>query len=255
MTKGTIRIYPGIEALSKAAAELFTERALHCVASKGRFAVALSGGQSPQQTYRLLAGEPYRDRIPWQQIHVFWGDERCVPRGHPKNNARMAFDALLDYVPIPRGHIHPISSEDLPQKCADAYEKLLRDFFLDQPPRFDLTFLGLGEDGHTASLFPNTPVLDDQTRWVRDVHPVGQDMFRVSLTAHIINQGALIAFLVYGSNKSYILQQVLSGPFRTHDLPAQLIRPVEGQLLWLVDESAASDLPRNLTQSRLRLLR
>ncbi len=247
-----VRIFRGIGALIKAAADLFADTARNSVASRGRFVVALSGGQTPKNAYQLLAGTTYSERIPWEQTHIFWGDERCVPRDDPKNNARMAFDTLLNYVPIPRSNIHPIPSEESSEKCADAYEKLLRDFFQDQPPRFDLIFLGLGENGHTASLFPNTPILSEQKRWVRHLYLAEQNMYRVSLTSVIINQATLIAFLAYGGNKSHILQQVLAGPFQPQHLPAQLIRPVQGDLLWLVNESAAiellrSDLPPDLS--------
>jgi 6-phosphogluconolactonase len=250
-----VRIFNGMEALSKAAADLFTKTALHSVASRGRFAVALSGGQTPREVYRLLAGEPYREQVPWQQTHVFWGDERYVPRDDPMNNARMAFDAFLDHVPIPRSNIHSIPTEESPEQCAATYEKLLRCFFQDQRPRFDLIFLGLGEDGHTASLFPNTPILSDEERWVGDLYVAGQNAHRLTFTASLINQANLIVFLVFGSNKSHVLQQVLSGPFRPQDLPAQLVRPVEGDLLWLVDESAAFELQQNALSSDLPLVK
>ncbi len=240
-----VHVFDGIESLSRAAADLFTETARNSVKLRGRFVVALSGGHSPRNAYELLAVAPHRELVPWQQTQVFWGDERCVPREDPNNNARMAFDTFLDRVPIPRSNIHPIPSEELPKECAEAYEKLLRDFFQDQPPRFDLIFLGLGENGHTASLFPNTPILSDQEHWVKDVYLTGQNVHRVSLTAVIINQAAVIAFIVCGSNKSGILQRVLCGPFRPQDIPAQLIRPVTGELLWLVDKSAASELHPN----------
>ena len=237
-----IRIFGRIEALSKAAADLFEETARLSVASRGRFVVALSGGRTPRNAYQLLAGTPYRERIPWQQTYVFWGDERCVPRGDPNNNARMAFDTFLNYVPIPRSHIHPIPSEELPEKCADAYENLLRDFFQDQAPRFDLILLGLGEDGHTASLFPNSVVLEEQNRWVRELYLPEQKMYRVTLTPLIINKATRIAFLVQGADKAHIVRQVLAGPLQPKHLPAQLIRPTEGDLQWLMDDSAAAGL-------------
>jgi len=237
-----IRIFGGIEALSKAAADLFAETAQHSVESRGRFVVALSGGQTPRNTYRLLADPPYRERIPWLQTYVFWGDERCVPRGDPNNNARMAFDIFLSNVPIPESHVYPIPSEDLPEKCAVAYEKQLRDFFENQPPRFDLILLGLGKDGHTASLFPNTPVLEEQNHWVRELYLSEQSMNRITFTPLIINQAVRIAFLVQGADKADIVRQVLAGPLLPRQFPAQLVCPTEGELLWLLDDSAAAGL-------------
>ena len=232
-----------MEALSKAAADLFVQAARSSVEARGRFVVALSGGHSPERTYQLLASVPYRDQVAWDKTYVFWGDERCVPRDDPRNNARTAFAMLLNHVPIPRGHIHPIPSEELPSEAADRYETTLRNFFRTQPPRFDLIFLGLGEDGHTASLFPNTTILEEWDRWAKEVYLTDQNMYRVSLTAPTINQAATIAFLVCGSNKSRVLREVLSGPGRPQELPAQLIGPIAGDLLWLVDDEAARELP------------
>jgi 6-phosphogluconolactonase len=239
-----VRICTGMEELSLVAAQLFVKAAQNAVASAGRFAVVLSGGHTPELTYRLLGQEPCRGRVNWQETHVFWGDERCVPRDDARNNAAMAFETLLDHVPIPRSHVHPIATEKSPEHAADHYEKLLREFFRDLPARFDLVFLGLGDNGHTASLFPHTPILDEQDRWVKEVYLAEQHMYRVSLTAPIINQAATVAFLVSGRNKSRVLRQVLLEPPRPQELPAQLIHPTDGDVVWLVDEDAAADLPR-----------
>ncbi|GLI39955.1 6-phosphogluconolactonase [Geobacter hydrogenophilus] len=233
-----IRVYLDREALSLAAAELFATAAQSAVLDMGRFAVALAGGDTPRRTYEILAHEPFRNRVPWEKTHVFWGDERCVPAADPRNNARMAGRALLDHVPIPDGQVHPMVCGQAPQDTAKEYEALLRSYFPGDLPYFDLILLGLGENGHTASLFPQTPVLDERRRWVADVLLADEGMCRLSLTVPVINQASRVVFLVSGVNKASILREVLEGSPDPHRVPASLIRPA-GQLVWLVDRDAA----------------
>ncbi|MBI5570413.1 MAG: 6-phosphogluconolactonase [Desulfomonile tiedjei] len=240
--RGVVRVYSGEETLSRAAADLFEKTAHRAVDLRDGFAVVLSGGHSPERAYRLLAEHIYRERVPWDKIDVFWGDERCVARDDPRNNARMAFDRLLGHVPIPEIRLHPIPVEEPPEQAADRYEELLRNFFQGRPPSFDLVLLGLGENGHTASLFPGTPILEEHSRWVKEVYVPEQHMYRVSLTVPIINQASTVAFLVHGPSKSRVLREVVKGPLRPRDLPAQLIVPADGELLWLVDAEAAREL-------------
>lgn len=235
-----IRICDDPEALSHAAAELFTAQARQAVTDRGRFSVALSGGDTPRRTYELLAQEPFRDLVPWQNTHIFWGDERCVPANDLRNNARMACQVLLDYVPVPSEQVHPMICNGSPQEPAVAYETLLRGFFADGRPRFDLILLGLGENGHTASLFPGTSVLEEQLRWVAEVPVAEELMCRLTLTAAVINQAARIVFLVSGHDKAAILRKVLEETPDSHTIPACLIKPAHGELLWLVDQDAAS---------------
>ena len=235
-----IWLYNDYAALSDAAAGFFVQQARQAAQTKGRFSVALAGGHTPQRTYQLLAQPPYSDRTPWGQIHIFWGDERCVLPDDPRSNARMARQVLLDQVPIPTSQIQPIPCSRSPQVAAEMYEGGLQAYFGDQPSRFDLVFLGLGENGHTASLFPGTPVLEEQERWVAAVHVAEQDMDRVTLTAPLINQAAVIAFLVSGASKAGALREVLEGLEDSNRLPAQLIQPADGELHWLVDREAAS---------------
>lgn len=235
-----IWVYADLESLSRAAAGFFVQQARQAVQAHGRFSVAISGGHTPQHTYELLAQQPFRDRVPWAQAHVFWGDERCVPPDDPRSNERMARRALLDHVPIPPAQIHPIPCTQAPRQAAEEYEALLRDFFAGRPPSFDLALLGLGENGHTASLFPGTPVLEERERWVAEVHVAEQDVYRVTLTAPLINQAAVVAFLVAGAAKAQVLHEVLEGPSDPHRLPAQLIQPTSGELHWLVDQEASS---------------
>ncbi|MBI4964413.1 MAG: 6-phosphogluconolactonase [Desulfomonile tiedjei] len=238
----TIRVFSDTEELSKAAADLFVQSSRDAVAAKGRFSVALSGGGSPRETHRMLAQSPHREKVPWEKVHVFWGDERCVAPGDPRHNATTAFEDMLNHVPVKTNHIHAISCNESPGTAAEAYDSLLRDFFKDTPTSFDLIFLGLGQDGHTASLFPHNPVLDEKERWAKEVFVPEQRMYRVTLTAAVINRADYVVFLVYGDGKSQVLRDVLEGPHAPQLLPAQLIRPAKGKLLWLVDESAASKL-------------
>ena len=237
-----IRIYPDFESLSTGAAELLAQLATASVEARGRFSMVLSGGNTPRRTYELLSQDPFRGRVPWEKAHVFWGDERCVPANDPRNNSRMARQVLLDCVPVPSGGIHPIECAQSPEDAALRYESLLRAFFADGPPRFDIVLLGLGENGHTASLFPFTPVLDERERWVSEVHAADQNISRITMTAPVINQARAVVFIVSSASKAQVLQEVLEGPGDPSRLPAQLIHPelYGGDLYWLADKPAAS---------------
>jgi 6-phosphogluconolactonase len=237
-----IWVYDDHDALSAAAAGLFAQQAR---LAQGRFAVALSGGNTPRRAYQLLSAPPWAEQVPWDRVHVFWGDERCVPADDPRNNAHVAQGLLLVHVPIPPAQVHPIRCAENPQRAAEDYERLLVDFFPHAQPRFHLILLGLGENGHTASLFPHTPVLDSE-EWVSAVYLADQDIYRVTLTAKVINEARVVAFLVSGAGKAATLKQVLEGPDRPRDLPAQLIRPRDGELHWLLDRDAAASLEQTV---------
>jgi 6-phosphogluconolactonase len=240
---GLIKVYPDLESLSRAAAELFVREAQAARSARGRFSVALSGGGTPGRTYELLAGAPFREQVDWAGVHVFWGDERCVPWDDPRSNARAAYRAFLSRVPLPGDQMHPLDCTGNPEAAAWRYEALLREFFGGGPPRLDLVFLGLGENGHTASLFPHTPVLKEQERWAAAVYVAEQDLYRVTLTAPLLNQAARVVFLVAGAAKAGVLKEARQGPTDPERLPAQLICPQSGELLWLVDQAAAGQLP------------
>ena len=240
-----IQIYPDLESLSRAAAARLVRQAEQAVAARGRFGVALSGGRTPRRTYELLGQAPWKDQGPWDRTFVFWGDERCVPLNDARSNARLAREAWLDRVPIPRGQVHPIECGAAPAAAAARYEALLREFFGGGPPCLDLVLLGLGEDGHTASLFPGSPVLHEQQLWVAPVYVAEQEFHRVTLTAPILNQAAAVAFLVAGAAKAAVVREVLQGPRDPLRLPAQLIRPEAGELHWLVDAAAAGALEKS----------
>lgn len=234
-----IRIFDDPEALSRGAADFFVRLARQAVAARGRFSVALSGGGTPRRTYELLAQPPYRDRVDWGRTHLFWGDERCVAPDDPRSNARMAREALLRHVPIPAAQVHPLDCRPSPAEGARCYADLLRDFFGVGEPRLDLILLGLGEDGHTASLFPGDPALSEIERWVAAVYVPEQDLHRLTLTAPFINQSREVAFLVAGTGKAAVVREVIEGPRDPQRLPAQLIHPHPGELHWLLDQAAA----------------
>lgn len=236
-----LTVFDDRAALANGAAALFASQAQKAVAERGRFTVLLAGGETPRLTYQALAQEPFRSTVPWECVHCFWGDERCVPPDDPRSNALMARQALLDHVPVKPENVHPLNSKLPPQQAADAYGIDLATFFGQESPCFDLVLLGLGDDGHTASLLPGSPALDEHFRWTSVARRPEEDFSRVTLTAPIINQAATIAFLVAGSSKSAVLAHVLNGELPPY--PAQLIQPESGELHWLVDREAIGTHP------------
>lgn len=232
--------------VSQRVAELFVQLATEAVSSSGRFAVALSGGTTPKALYALLASDQFRPRVPWSNVHLLWGDERCVPPDHHESNYRMTREALLDKISIPEANVHrmPVEQEDH-NRAADEYEQTLREFFglgAGKWPRFDLILLGMGEDGHTASLFPGTAALDVADRWVVANYVEKLKAHRLTLTASVINRAANIVFLISGASKAAVLKEVLEGEYQPHRLPSQLIQPVAGKLLFIIDREAAREL-------------
>lgn len=241
---GLVRV-PDLATLSRNAAERFVLLARQAIAARGRFSIALSGGATPRPLYTLLASPGFAPRVDWTRVYVFWGDERAVPPDDPASNFRMANETLLSQVPIPVQNIHRISAEKGAPEAAQEYEKTLRDWFqpaVDAVPQFDLVLLGLGENGHTASLFPHTAVLHQVERWVAGYHVAETNMDRITLTVPVINAALNILFLVAGPDKAPTVRAVLRGDYRPDDLPAQLIQPAAGHVVWLLDKSAAQDL-------------
>jgi 6-phosphogluconolactonase len=237
-----VRVFADAGNLCRAAADLFVARADAAIGRDGRFTVALSGGQTPLGTYELLALSPWRDQVAWDRTHVFWGDERCVPEDDPRCNAFTARRVLLDRVPIPAENVHPIACDLSADQAAHRYEALLRSFFPVPPSGFDLVLLGLGADGHTASLFPGSKVLAETEQWVAVVHPEAHGVPRVTLTVPFINRASAVVFLVAGTAKAGVLGLVLEGGDDGAHLPARFIRPAAGGPCWLVDEAAAAEL-------------
>jgi 6-phosphogluconolactonase len=249
MPQAEIDVFPDKAALTRAAAEHFVAVAAEAIGARGRCLIALAGGSTPKPVYELLATAPYAARVEWGRVHLFWGDERCVPPDHPESNYRMTREALLDRAPIPPDNVHRISGEREPDAAADAYERLLRKFFpaaegAAPAHSFDLELLGLGHDGHTASIFPGSPAVAETRRWamaVRAQQP--PQVWRVTLTPPVLNAAANVAFLVSGADKAARLQDVLRGGGSSSLLPAQLIQPTAGSLRWMVDAAAAASLP------------
>jgi 6-phosphogluconolactonase len=235
-----IRVFPEEVSLANAAAQLVLDCSAAAIARDGHFALALAGGSTPRYLYQKLASETYKQRVNWAKTYFFWGDERCVPPDHPESNFRMARQAVLDFVPIPPDQIYRMPGEINPQTGADVYQQTLSRFF-ETIQRGDYTFdvvlLGLGEDGHTASLFPGIKEATDPKSWVIASYIRAFDSWRLSLTPAIINKASKVIFLVSGSNKANILHEVLCGQ---NDYPAQLIRPHRGKLLYMVDAAAAA---------------
>jgi 6-phosphogluconolactonase len=245
--RAKVKIFPDPAALSRAAAEQFIEIANNATEAHDIFSVALSGGTTPQLLYSLLGSEPFSERVNWSKTHIFWGDERCVPPDNPESNYLKAHQVLLNHVPIPEENIHRILTEMPPEQAAEDYEETLLRFFSslsDEEERtqasFDLILLGMGDDGHTASLFPGTAVVYEETRWVRALYADKLAAWRVTLTPAILNRARHIIFLVAGAVKSYTLQRVLYGSYHPDRYPAQVIRADNGDLMWMVDEAAAA---------------
>jgi 6-phosphogluconolactonase len=243
-----VAIYPDEDSLMRAEAEHLVSLGGDAIVERGRFLLALAGGSTPRRLYEILSTPTFAHRIDWSRTHVFWGDERCVPPDHPESNYRMAREALLDRVPIPQENVHRMRGEDTPERAAQAYEGLLHDFFFgssDGPLRrsFDEALLGMGADGHTASLFPGSASLTDSRRWVVAQHvDRPQPMWRLTLTPVVLDAAADVSFLVTGAAKAQRLWEVLEGGPREPSLPAQLIRPVDGSLHWWVDAAAGARL-------------
>ena len=241
--------FPTADALAADAARRFVSVAAQAVRETGRFVVALAGGSTPRRLYELLATPEYADRVDWARMHVFWGDERCVPPDDRASNYRLARAALLDRVPIPTARVHRIRGEDEPVRAAAAYEVELRAAFATPhgPPRvqggrrFDLILLGMGSNGHTASLFPGHAAVRERERWVMAEHVAEVAAWRITLTTPVLNAAAHVVFLVTGAEKAATLQRVLDGPVRPDALPAQAIAPADGVLTWLVDAGAGGE--------------
>lgn len=233
-----IKVCSDLESLAQAAAEIFVEQSKIAIIQSKRFSVVLSGGNTPLRTYELLGKEPYRSQVDWSRVYIFWGDERCVPPSDARSNYGMAYRSFLSHVPIPTHQIHPILCTRDPEKVATQYQTLLTEYFASLIPSFDLVFLGLGKDGHTASLFPDSSALNEKVRWVTHVQNAADNFARITLTSQLLNQAQLVVFLVTGQEKAVILKEVLAPIEPSHPLPARSIHPIDGKVIWLVDSSA-----------------
>jgi 6-phosphogluconolactonase len=238
-----VLVFDTPEQVAQAAAERFVDYSIASIHEHGSFAVALAGGSTPRRAYELLGTDEFKDRVDWLRVHLFFGDERMVPPDSPESNYRMVNDALISRVRLPPENVHRINGETAPQASAESYDAELKRFFgATDWPRFDLVFLGMGDDGHTASLFPGTDALKENAKWVIVTTHPRSGQARITLTLPVINHAARVIFLVTGEKKAAPLARVLHGDAANDEMPAQKIRPVNGILEWLVDRSAASEL-------------
>ena len=233
-----------LEELSRRAAEFVAQYVISLAKKKDRVSIALCGGETPRGLYQHLARDNFQITIPWRQIHLFWGDERWVSLQHKESNYRLAYEALISRVPIPPENVHPMVGETTdPQKAADAYEKKLRGFFgssRERWPRFDLAILGIGTDGHTASLFPGLPVLKEKKRWVTALYIEKVRSYRLTLTLSVFNHAAQVIFLAAGREKAPIIKEGLATDHPQAHFPYRLIKLHHGQTLFFLDAAAAS---------------
>jgi len=246
-----LHISKNTDELSIQVADWMVDHINKTLQKQGRFTLVLSGGSTPKKLNELLTTEAYKNKIDWSKVHIFWGDERFVPFNDERNNAKMAFDTLLNQVPVAKDNIHVMQTENItPEDSAKAYEEVLKNYFPQTGNRkpeigntFDLVILGMGDDGHTLSLFPGkTEVIHETEKLCTSLWLESQDMYRVTLTHPIVNQSAAVAFLVTGSNKVKALHEVLKGEFNPDVYPSQIIKPIHGELHWFLDEAAAAGL-------------
>jgi 6-phosphogluconolactonase len=250
-----LMIGQNIDELSQQAAEWMVESIHKTLQLQDRFTIALSGGSTPKKLHLLLASDQFKNKIDWQKLHVFWGDERYVPFNDDRNNAKMAFDTLLNHVPVPKSQIHIMRTDIDPGDSAKEYESILKGYFpqaasedlshhsplnthASKSSTFDLALLGLGDNAHTLSLFPGEAVVHEKNHWVRSVFVKELNMQRITLTAPVVNLSRRIAFLVSGQDKAEAVAHILSDNYNPDLYPAQVIKPVHGELLWFLDATA-----------------
>lgn len=235
-----LHIQPSPASVTKALAEWITQTIETVLRKQDRFTWVLTGGNSPKELYEMLAASPYRERITWEKLHLFWGDERFVPFSDPRNNAGMAYSCLLNQVPVVPEQVHIMRTDIDPDQSALAYQQVLSRYFRKEGNSFDLVLSGMGDDGHTLSLFPGTSVIHEHQSWVKAFYLDSQQMYRITLTAPIVNRASSVVFLTFGSNKAKALHEVLEGKPNVDLYPSQIIQPASGNLHWFIDEAAAA---------------
>ncbi|QRQ63207.1 6-phosphogluconolactonase [Sphingobacterium multivorum] len=241
-----LNIFATTEEIFKEAAAVFISSANEAIRQKGYFAVALTGGSSPEGLYRLLSEDQYKNQIDWAKVLIFWGDERWVPLDNDLSNARMSYEQLLDRVPVRPVNVFPMYRDGITaEDFAAVYNVLLKEM-LGSDGRMDLILLGMGQDGHTASLFPGTVALDETENWVTAYYLEQQQMYRITLTAPFLNRARKLLVIAFGETKAEALKEVIEGPYNPRIYPAQLLAPSQGELLFLVDKKAAKYLHGNI---------
>lgn len=237
-----LNIYDSKEKLSEEMTSWMCDLINSTLQDQEFFTLALSGGETPQMLYKKLASEEYKEKINWKRVHIFWGDERVIPFDDDRNNAKMAFKNLISQITIPPAQVHKMRVDIEPLFAAKDYENVLQTYFGNTEKSFDLILLGVGDDGHTLSLFPGSLVVDEKQHWVNAVYNEKQKMYRITLMPSIVNKASHIAFMVTGENKSEILYRIIEGQYEPNVLPAQLIKPENGELHWFLDKVAAEKL-------------
>lgn len=212
------------------------------LSERDRYTFVLSGGSTPKELYKLLAAPPYHDQIKWEKVHFFFGDERYVPFDDERNNGKMAYETLLKHIAVPKEQIHYMNTTIPPEQSAQEYEKTLHQYFQEDSHTFDLVLLGIGDDGHTLSLFPQTKVIHEEHNWVYAYFVDKLDMNRITLTPPVVNQASSVIFLAAGEKKSATLKEVIEGKYNPDIYPSQVIKPTDGNLIWFIDKSAAEQL-------------
>ena len=242
----TLDVSPDAAAVAKKAAEHFAATVKQAVAARGMARVAISGGSTPKRMFAVLSEEPFLSDLPWDKLHLYWVDERCVPPSDPESNYGVTKELLLDKVPLPASQVYRMEGELDPQEASSRYEALIRNTFKlegAETPVFDLVQLGMGDDGHTASLFPHTEGIDELGRIAFANHVPQKNTWRITLSWPVIIAAREVVFLIEGAAKTEVLARVLTGPKDLETLPSQLIRPANGKLLFLLDTAAAAKLP------------
>ncbi|MDQ3855522.1 MAG: 6-phosphogluconolactonase [Chloroflexota bacterium] len=243
-TRTEVVVLPAKDDVARRGAEELVAAAGEAIGARGQFTVALSGGSTPVGMYKLLAAEPYRSQVAWEHVQFYWSDERCVPPDHPDSNYGAAARALLDGLSLPEEHVHRMRGEADPDAAAAEYDADVRAVVPGSPPAFDVIYLGMGDDGHTASLFPHTRALHVTDRLVSSNYVEKLDTHRLTFTSTLINAAKRVIMLVTGEGKAESLKAVLEGERDPETYPSQLVAPATGQLLWVVDEPAAKLLSR-----------
>jgi 6-phosphogluconolactonase len=237
-----LHIFDNPEILSENLAEWICSLVEETLKEQQSFSLVLSGGGTPKLLYQKLASEKYKNRIDWQRIRIFWGDERAVPFTDERNNAKMAFDLLLNHVNVPASQIHIMRTDIEPNFAVTEYRNMLHTYFDSTQHSFDLVLLGMGDDGHTLSLFPGSAVIEDDYHWVNSVYNEQQEMYRITLMPVLVNKARNVVFMVDGEKKAGVLEKVLEGEYQPSQFPAQLIAPETGELHWFLDKEAAKNL-------------
>lgn len=245
-----LHVFKTADEFNHAVADWMVDVIAETLKKQDRFTLVLSGGNTPKALYQLLSATPYREKVDWKKIHFFWGDERDVPFNDSRNNAKMAYETLLNHVPVIASQIHVMQTENTTaEKSAEDYEKILHDYFPLNTDHvslttFDLVLLGMGDDGHVLSLFPGTSVIHEEEKWATSLWLEAQDIYRITLTKTVVNKSKHIAFLTTGTNKAHALKEVLEGYYNPDLYPSQVIKPENGELHWFVDEAAAAQLKK-----------